>query len=68
VADAPGTVCKWEGEGGIDDMAARMPSCKVRRFEGAAHSIHNTAPTEYMQALIDVIGDAARAAAAEDKA
>jgi pimeloyl-ACP methyl ester carboxylesterase len=101
VADAPGTVCKWEGEGGIDgaprrctpaplacashgnlprtrhanspiarlvaDMAARMPSCKVRKFEGAAHSIHNTAPTEYMQALIDVIGDAARAAA-EDKA
>ena len=23
VADQPGTVCAWEGEGGIDDMKAR---------------------------------------------
>ena len=30
VADEPGTVCAWEGAGGIHDMKARLPDCAVR--------------------------------------
>jgi hypothetical protein len=29
VADEPGSVCAWEGEGGIDDMKARPAAHKV---------------------------------------
>jgi len=64
VADQPGTVCEWKGEGGIDDMAARLPACTVRKFDGAAHSIHNTAQPEFVAALVAVITSASRTAAA----
>jgi len=64
VADQPGSVCEWKGKGGIEDMAARLPGCAVRKFDGAAHSIHNTAQPEFIAALVAVIADAAKAAAA----
>ena len=64
VADEPGTVCAWEGAGGIHDMKARLPGCAVRKFDGAAHSIHNTAQPEFTSELLAVITAAAKAAAA----
>ena len=39
VADNPGTVCKLDGVGGIDDMARRLPAAHVRHFEGGAQPI-----------------------------
>jgi hypothetical protein len=36
----------------------------VRKFDGAAHSIHNTAQPEFMSALLAVIAAAAKAATA----
>ena len=69
VADRPGSVCEWEGEGGIGDMQARLVGCAVRKFDGAAHSIHNTAQPEFVAALVAVINAAAaKAAAATDSA
>ena len=41
VAGREGTVCRWDGPGGIADMAARLPAATVREFPGAGHSIHN---------------------------
>ena len=60
VADEPGTVCAWAGTGGIDDMAERLPSARVRMFAGSAHSIHNSAREPFVQALEEVIVAAAR--------
>ena len=37
---------------------------EVHKFDGAAHSIHNTAQPEFMSALLAVIAAAAKAAAA----
>tara|TARA_B110001452_G_scaffold35422_2_gene27257 strand:- start:6169 stop:7158 length:990 start_codon:yes stop_codon:yes gene_type:complete len=61
VADQPGTVCAWDGAGGIDDMAKRLPAARVRMFDGSAHSIHNTAREPFVQALEEVIVAAAHA-------
>ena len=36
----------------------------MRKFDGAAHSIHNTAQPEFTSALLAVITAAAKAAAA----
>ena len=42
VADTPGSVCTWDGEGGINHLKAILPEAKVVLFEGAGHSIHNS--------------------------
>lgn len=61
VADTPGTVCSWEAEGGINSMTQRVPLANARLFHNAAHSIHNTAREEFLEALVDVIRTAAAA-------
>jgi pimeloyl-ACP methyl ester carboxylesterase len=57
-ADAPGTVCELEGAGGIEDMARRLPTARVRRFVGAGHSIHNTAAVDFADAVCAVVDEA----------
>jgi len=59
VADASGSVCSWEGEGGINGMTTRVPLAQARLFRDAGHSIHNTARKEFLEALVDVIRSAA---------
>jgi len=54
-ADEPGTVVHVEGEGGIKDMAGRLSQAHVRFFPKAAHSIHNSARQEFINALCAVI-------------
>jgi hypothetical protein len=34
VADAPGSVCRWAGPGGVDEMAAQQPAARVRNPVG----------------------------------
>ena len=58
-ADAPGTVVRIDGKGGIDDMARRLPAARVHCFAGAGHSIHNSARGEFMRALREVLAEAA---------
>jgi pimeloyl-ACP methyl ester carboxylesterase len=60
VAGREGTVCKWAGPGGIDEMAARLPAAAVREFPGSGHSIHNSDPDAFITALIAVIDTAAK--------
>ena len=58
-ADQPGSVVK-EGvgeEGGIPDMSGRFPAVRVRKFSGAAHSIHNTARSEFVSALCALVDE-----------
>ena len=50
--------------GRLFSSQARLPGCAVRKFDGAAHSIHNTAQPEFMTELVGVITAAAKAAAA----
>ena len=53
----------WDGPDGIRDMQKRLPSVQVREFVEGGHSIHNTATEKFMEALLAVIDDAAKAAA-----
>ena len=55
VAGAAGTVCAWEGDGGIHDMTRRVPGARTHEFKDAAHSIHNSAREEFMGKLESVI-------------
>ena len=57
-----GTVTDWDGPDGIRDMQKRLPSVNVREFVEGGHSIHNTATGKFMEALLAVIDDAAKAA------
>jgi hypothetical protein len=59
VAGREGTVCAWDGPGGVADMAARLPGAAVREFPGAGHSIHNSAPDAFLAALVAVVDAAA---------
>ena len=58
VAGREGTVCAWEGPGGVNDMAARLPAAAVREFPGSGHSIHNSAPGAFVAALVAVVNAA----------
>ena len=44
-------------------MQKRLPSVQVREFVEGGHSIHNTATEKFMEALLAVVDDAAKAAA-----
>ena len=63
-ADQPGTVVSVDEPGGIDDMVKRCPCAAARLFPGSAHSIHNTARSDFMSALKAVINEAAAGGAA----
>jgi pimeloyl-ACP methyl ester carboxylesterase len=56
VADTEGTICK---EDSIQEMLRIFDQHKkplsVHRFSKAAHSIHNSAPTEFMGTLLNII-------------
>mgnify|MGYP002632290466 CR=1 FL=1 len=54
-AGAEDTVCELKGKGGIEDMARRVPTAQLRHFAEAGHSIHNSARTEFMEALFEVV-------------
>ena len=57
-----GTVTDWDGPDGIRDMQKSLPSVQVREFVEGGHSIHNTATEKFMEALLAVVDDAAKAA------
>jgi len=59
-ADVPGSVVKeGAGEvGGIADMSGQMPAARVRKFRGAAHSLHNSARDEFVSALCALVDEA----------
>jgi len=54
-ADAPGTVCRVDGPGGIDDMSRRLPTAQVRLFVGSDHSIHRSAREDFVKAVRQVV-------------
>lgn len=60
VASDQGTVCRWQGKGGIHDLQARVPSTTLIHFKDADHSIHNTARPAFVRALLDVIDTASK--------
>ena len=39
VAGAAGTVCKWAGDGGIDEMKDTFPAARVREFPDAVRVV-----------------------------
>ena len=55
MADEPGSVCTWEGPGGVKDMKARLPMARLKLFKGSSHSIHNSNRAEFIQALRMVV-------------
>eukprot|EP01050_Picozoa_sp_SAG11_P007994 SAG11_NODE_684_length_7743_cov_53.800628_6_plen_303_part_00 len=64
IADAPGTVCAWDGDGGLHSMIRLLESAGGGRFEakvfaGAGHSIHNTRRDEFVRELMAVVDAAA---------
>ena len=51
VAGSDGTVCAWDGEGGLDSMEEQYPGVGTVVFHGAAHSVHNSKEAEFLEAL-----------------
>jgi hypothetical protein len=58
-AKTGGTVCAQAGRGGLQQMQATFPSATFRFFPNARHSIHNSERIAFVDALKDVIDDAA---------
>ena len=46
-----GSACEEDGDDGVKGMQATMPRLRVRRFDRAGHSIHNTAESDFLSYL-----------------
>ena len=66
VAGAKGTVCAWDGEGGIRAMSETMPSATVHEFPSAGHSIHNSEDRKAVLEIVKGAVDEVAAAAGDD--
>ena len=57
IADKAGTVCKWDGEGGLHEMIKALPPpvCDSKVFKKSSHSIHNSNREEFVRDLKEVI-------------
>ncbi len=59
IADEPGTVCAWGGDGGLNDMIATLggSGAKFRHktFCGAGHSIHRESREEFVRDLKSIV-------------
>jgi len=56
VAGPKSTVCKWDGPGGIVDMAAQLPTARVVEFKQAVHAIltlHDENPPPLSETPVD---------------
>ena len=60
-----GTVCAWDGEGGIRAMSETMPSATVHEFPSAGHSIHNSEDRKAVLEIVKGAVDEVAAAAAK---
>ena len=66
VAGVKGTVCTWDGEGGIHSMSETMPSATVHEFPHAGHSIHNSEDRKAVLEIVKSAVDEVAAAAGDD--